>query len=153
MPTAHKGSPAEIAALDAYIKLMRAAETVTARAHGDLGDLTLTQFGVLEALHHRGPLCAGAIAGKILKSAGNLTLVLGNLERDGLVTRVRDCQDARRVIISLTPAGRKRVALLFPKVAAAITSEFAHLSAAEQAMLAELCKKLGRGRPAAATPR
>ncbi len=151
MPTAHKGSPAEVAALDAYIKLMRASETVTARAHGIIGDLTLTQFGVLEALYHRGPLCAGAIAEKILKSAGNLTLVLSNLERDGLVVRQRDCQDARRVIISLSPAGRDKIAALFPKVAAAITAEFGPLSPAEQAMLGELCKKLGRGRTPSST--
>ena len=149
MPTAHRGSLAEVAALDAYIKLMRASESVTSRAHGLLGDLTITQFGVLEALYHRGPLCAGEIAQKILKSAGNLTLVLSNLERDGLVSRERDRADARRWIVSLTEAGRARIAALFPKVAAAITSEFAHLSPAEQAMLAELCKKLGRGRPAA----
>lgn len=146
MPTAHKGSPAEVAALDAYIKLMRAAETVTSRAHGNLGDLTITQFGVLEALYHRGPLCAGDIAKKILKSAGNLTLVLSNLERDGLIARKRDRSDARRWIISLTKTGRNRIAALFPQVAASITAEFSHLSPAEQAMLGELCKKLGRGR-------
>ena len=152
MPTAHQGTPAEVAALDAYIKLMRASETVTARAHTLLaGELTLTQFGVMEALYHRGPLCAGELAEKILKSAGNLTLVLANLERDGLVTRERDQDDARRWIISLTTAGRKRIAALFPKVSAAITGEFAHLSPAEQAMLGELCKKLGRGRQTAST--
>ncbi len=146
MPTAHQGSSAEVAALDAYIKLMRAAETVTSRVHGPLlGELTVTQFGVLEVLHHRGALSAGEIAEKVLKSAGNLTLVLANLERDGLISRERDRSDGRRWIISLTAAGRKRVSALFPKVAAAITAEFAHLSRAEQAMLGELCKKLGRG--------
>jgi MarR family 2-MHQ and catechol resistance regulon transcriptional repressor len=149
MPTAHQGSPAETAALDAYIKLMRATESVTARAHVPLaGNLTLTQFGVLEALYHRGPLCAGEIAGKILKSAGNLTLVLANLERDGLVTRSRDRDDARRWIIELTPAGRKRITALFPRVAASITTQFSVLTRAEQAILGELCKKLGRGQPA-----
>jgi MarR family 2-MHQ and catechol resistance regulon transcriptional repressor len=151
MPTAHQGSPAEVAALDAYIKLMRAAETVTARAHALLeGELTLTQFGVLEALYHRGPLSAGELAEKILKSAGNLTLVLANLERDRLISRERDPDDGRRWIISLSAAGRRRIAALFPRVASAITAEFAHLSSAEQKRLGELCKKLGRGpRPAA----
>lgn len=154
MPTAHKGSPAEIAALDTYIKLMRASETVTARAHTPLaGNLTLTQFGVLEALLHRGPLAAGEIAEKILKSAGNLTLVLANLERDGFITRVRDKHDARRWVVSLTAAGRKRVTALFPQVAAAITDEFSRLTPAEQAMLAELCKKLGRTGPALFPPK
>jgi MarR family 2-MHQ and catechol resistance regulon transcriptional repressor len=148
MPTAYRGPSAEVTALDAYIKLMRAAESVSARAHTPLGDLTLTQFGVLEALLHRGPLCAGEIAAKLLKSAGNLTLVLSNLERDGLVARQRDRADARRSIVSLTPAGRRRIGALFPRIAAAIAREFAHLSPAEQAILGELCKKLGKGLPA-----
>lgn len=141
---------AQAAALDAYVKLVRASESVSVRAHGLLaGELTFTQFGVLEALLHRGPLSAGELAEKILKSPGNLTLVLANLERDGLVSRERDRADARRWIVSLTASGRKRIGALFPKVAAAIAAEFAHLSAAEQAMLGELCKKLGLGRPAA----
>lgn len=146
MSTLHSGAPAETAALDAYIKLMRAAESVTARAHVLLaGDLTLTQFGVLEALYHRGPLCAGELAEKILKSAGNITLVISNLERAGLISRTRDAGDARRWIIALTPAGRDRIALRFPQIAAALTQEFAVLSPGEQAMLGEICKKLGRG--------
>ena len=148
--TARTSPPAETSALDAYIKLMRASESVTSRAHALLlGELTLTQFGVLEALYHRGPLSAGELAEKILKSAGNLTLVLANLERDGLVSRERDRADARRWIVSLTAAGRARIAALFPRVAAALAAEFSVLTPAEQAMLAELCKKLGLGRPAA----
>lgn len=150
MPAIRTSPPAEASALDAYIKLMRASESVTSRAHALLlGELTLTQFGVLEALYHRGPLSAGELAEKILKSAGNLTLVLANLERDGLVTRVRDQSDARRWIISLSAAGRERIAALFPRVAAALADEFSVLTPAEQAMLAELCKKLGLGRSAA----
>jgi hypothetical protein len=59
MPTRYPGTPAETAALDAYIKLMRAAEAVTVRVGGVMTDagLTIGQFGVLEALLHHGPLC------------------------------------------------------------------------------------------------
>lgn len=142
-------TPAETLALDAYIKLMRASESVTVRSHTALPKgLTLAQFGVLEALLHRGPLCSSELAGKLLKSAGNLTLVIDNLERDGHVKRERDPGDRRFVTIHLTPQGRKFIADLFPAIAAGITREFAALTAAEQAMLGELCKKLGRGLPA-----
>ncbi len=140
-------SPAETAALDAYVKLMRASESVTARSHRSLPKgLTLAQFGVLEALLHRGPLCASELAAKLLRTAGNLTLVLDNLERDGHVRRERDAEDRRFVTIHLTPEGRAFINRLFPQVAADITREFAVLSPAEQAMLGELCRKLGRGR-------
>jgi MarR family 2-MHQ and catechol resistance regulon transcriptional repressor len=59
MPTHYRGSAQERAALDAYIKLMRAADSVTARLDPLMraADLTVGQFGALEALLHRGPLC------------------------------------------------------------------------------------------------
>ena len=144
--TAHRPS-AEAAALDTFVKLVRASESVTVRSHAGLPKgLTLAQFGVLEALLHRGPLCASELAAKLLKSPGNLTLVLDNLERDGHVRRERDPEDRRFVTVQLTAKGRRFITDLFPTIAAGITREFSILSSAEQAMLGELCKKLGRGR-------
>ncbi|MCX6952210.1 MAG: MarR family transcriptional regulator [Verrucomicrobia bacterium] len=141
-------SSAEAAALDAYVKLMRAAESVTARAHTVLPEgVTITQFAALEALLHRGPLFQSELALKLLKSGGNLTLVVDNLERDGLVARERDAQDRRRIAVALTPKGRKFITGLFPKVAASLAREFSALTAADQATLAQLCKQLGRGVP------
>jgi MarR family 2-MHQ and catechol resistance regulon transcriptional repressor len=146
MPAPAKPSPASSSALGAYIKLMRASESVTARAHLVLpAGVTITQFAALEALLHRGPLFQSELAGKLLRSGGNLTLVVDNLERDGLVVRERDANDRRFVRVALTPKGRKFIAGLFPKVAASLTREFAVLTAAEQTTLARLCRKLGRG--------
>ena len=146
MGTHYQGPAAEVAALDAYIKLMRAAESVTARAHAVLpAGLTLTQFSALEALLHRGPLYQSELATKLLKSGGNLTMVVDNLERDGLVVRERDPEDRRYVKVSLTPAGRKFIGTLFPKLAASLAREFAALSRADQAQLGRLCKQLGLG--------
>lgn len=144
MTTQRKTNAAEKASLAAYVKLMRAAEGVTTRAHAALPDnLTIPQFGVLEVLHHKGPLCQSDIAQKVLMSAGNLTLVVDNLERDGHVKRTRDKTDRRRVLVSLTAQGARFIAEIFPLVAASITKEFSTLTPAEQAMLGELCKKLG----------
>lgn len=149
MGTHHQGPPAEIAALDAYIKLMRAAESVTARTHVALPPgLTLTQFAALEALFHRGPLFQSELATKLLKSGGNLTLVVANLERDGFVTRERTPADRRFVKVALTPKGRRLIGALFPKIAAGVTREFSALTLREQSTLARLCKRVGLGRPA-----
>ena len=70
-------------ALNTYTKLMRAAESVTGRISRVMtaAGLTISQFGVLEALQHKGPLCQKDIAAKILKSSGNITLVIDNLEK------------------------------------------------------------------------
>ncbi|MFI5357120.1 MAG: MarR family winged helix-turn-helix transcriptional regulator [Opitutales bacterium] len=144
MGTHYQGPKAEVDALNAYIKLMRAAETVTARTMAALpASLTISQFGVLETLLHRGPMCQTELAGKLLKSGGNITLVVDNLEKAGWVIRQRDASDRRFVTVSLTEAGRAFIRELFPKVAASIAREFAALSTAEQFTLGWLCKRLG----------
>jgi MarR family transcriptional regulator, 2-MHQ and catechol-resistance regulon repressor len=149
MGTHFKGPKAQVTALDAYIKLMRAAESLTARSHHVLPDgLTLSQFGVLEALLHRGPLCPSELAGKLLKSAGNLTLVVDNLEKAGLVSRERDPKDRRYITVALTSKGRRLIEELFPKISASIAAEFEVLTPTEQATLGKLCKKLGLGKSA-----
>ena len=151
MPSRYQGSKAEIEALNAYIKLMRAAESVTTRAHAVLPkDITISQFGVLEVLLHCGPLCQTELAGKLLKSGGNITLIVDNLEKAGHVVRERSQEDRRFVTVSLTASGRAFISTLFPKVAASITRELAALSSAEQFTLGWLCKKAGTGASAPA---
>lgn len=146
MATRFKGTKAETDALNAYIKLMRAAESVTVRAHAVLPkDITLAQFGALEALLHCGPLSQSDLAGKLLKSGGNITLIVDNLEKAGHVVRERSSEDRRFVTVSLTDSGRAFITELFPKVAASITRELSALSSAEQFTLGWLCKKAGLG--------
>jgi MarR family transcriptional regulator, 2-MHQ and catechol-resistance regulon repressor len=147
MPTHYKGTPEITLALDTYIKLTRANSAFEARllAHGDLGDLTISQFGVLEVLYHLGPQCQGAISQKLLKSTGNMTLVLDNLEKRKLVRRTRSLEDRRMVLIDLTPQGRELIETVFPKHAAAIAEEMRVLSPQEQSELGRLLRKLGLG--------
>jgi MarR family transcriptional regulator, 2-MHQ and catechol-resistance regulon repressor len=143
----------EAVALDAYVKLMRAAESVTTRAHVVLPDgLTITQFGALEVLYHSGPMSPTQIAGKLLKSAGNITLVLDNLERGGWVKRERKHDDRRHVIVSLTNVGHDHIAKVFPSLAASMNREFSVLSQPEQLELARICRKLGLGAHIATSP-
>ena len=132
-------------ALNTYTKLMRAAESVTSRVNRSMAafDLTISQFGVLEALYHKGSLCQRDIAAKILKSTGNITLVIDNLEKRGLVRRERDNDDRRYLTIHLTGEGTSLIAQAFTRVEAAISSEMTSLTPPEQELLGSLCKKLG----------
>jgi len=132
-------------ALNTYTKLMRAAESVTNRVNRFMlaADLTISQFGVLEALLHKGPLCQRDIAAKILKSTGNITLVIDNLEKRGLVRRERDTEDRRYLTVHLTESGAELIAKVFTDVEAAIVAEMGILSENEQEQLGGLCKKLG----------
>jgi len=144
MGTRHQGAIEEINALNAFIKLQRSAESVSTRIHAVLPDgLTVTQFGVLEALYHLGPLCQSELAEKLLKSGGNLTLVVDNLEKAGLVLRERDASDRRFVVVRLTDKGNSFIGALFPKVVANVTREMNALSSTELADLGRLCKKIG----------
>ena len=144
MGTRHRGTIEEINALNAFIKLQRASESVSARVHAVLpSGLTVTQFGVLEALFHIGPLCQSELAEKLLKSGGNLTLVVDNLEKAGYVARERDPADRRFVVVKLTDKGQAFIAGLFPKVVANVTREMAALSGTELSDLGRLCKKIG----------
>lgn len=146
MGTHYTGSEEEVLALDAFIKLTRATDSLLSRLSQSesLKQLTVSQFGVLEMLYHLGPLSLGEISEKLLKSTGNITVVIDNLEKQNLVVRVREQQDRRIIRVSLTPEGRERIKKLFPYHVRAIREQMKVLNKDEQRMLAELCKRLGR---------
>ena len=148
MPTNYAGTRAELRTLDTFIKLTRCTNALLARlaARNSIADLSYSQFAVLEALYHLGSMTQGEISNKVLKSTSNLTTVIDNLERDGLVRRERDAQDRRVVHVHLTEAGTGKIEAVLPGHVAALVEELSILSAKEQETLGELCKKLGRGR-------
>lgn len=145
MPNRYPGSPEEIAALDAYVKLWRAAHAVEVAANRHLAshNLTISQFGVLEALHHLGPLSQRQLADKILRSSGNLTMVIDNLERDGLVRRERDQSDKRVIRVQLTDKGHELIWRVLPRHVQGIREVFAALEPGELQHLSHLTRKLG----------
>lgn len=145
MSSHHRGDPEEALALDTFIKLVRADESLQARLSHSYAAMGLSgsQFAVLEALHHLGPLCQRDLGQKLLKSSGNITLVLDNLERRGLVRRERSATDRRYITIHLTDEGDALIRRVFPDHAAHITRLLATLTPEEQRELGRLCKKLG----------
>jgi len=151
MPTHYKGKPEEVRALNAFINLIRASDSLASRLGAQLEAYGLTpgQFGALETLHHLGPLCQHALAEKLLRSGGNVTLVVDNLEKHGWVRRVRLKEDRRMVRIHLTPAGERLIARVFPQHLEALVEEISRLTPAEQESLRAICRKLGRGEEAA----
>ncbi|MEO8681048.1 MAG: MarR family transcriptional regulator [Vicinamibacterales bacterium] len=146
MGTRYHGKPDEVRALNAFIKLMRATDSISAELSRHVGEagLTLGQFGVLEALLHLGPMSQGDLGAKLLRSGSNITTVVDNLEKLGLVERTRRQDDRRVVDVALTPKGRTLIARLFPTHARRIVRLFSALTAANQRQLADLCRTLGR---------
>jgi MarR family 2-MHQ and catechol resistance regulon transcriptional repressor len=154
MATHHKGTAAQARALNAYIPLLRVADSVAAEAarRVEALGLTLTQFGVLEALLHMGPLSQAELCRKLLRSGGNTTLVVKNLAAQGLIKRGRkmrmragkQVQDRRAIIVELTPGGRRKIRRIFPEHVDWVVLRMSCLGVEEQERLRELCRKLGR---------
>lgn len=132
-------------ALGTWVKLSRAAESVAVALRPSLLEkgLTESQFGVLEALFSKGPMCQRQIGEKILKTSGNITLVIDNLEKQGWVRRQRDKEDRRQVTVSLTQVGDALISDIFPEHARRVEAALKALSQADQAELGRLCRKLG----------
>jgi MarR family 2-MHQ and catechol resistance regulon transcriptional repressor len=145
MPTHFEGRAETIRALNAYINLVRATDSLLARMAAQLASrgLTTAQFGVLEALLHLGPMCPRTLGQKLLRSGGNITLIVDNLEKHGWVRRERQEDDRRMIMIHLTPRGRRLVARIFPGHAEAVAREMSRLTPEEQEGLRVLCRKLG----------
>lgn len=146
MPNRYRGTPSEILALDTFVKLTRAAGTLTGRLLGPLQrdhGLTESQLGVLEALHHLGPMAQTQLCAKILRSGSNLTTVVDNLERNGWVRRERGEEDRRVQMVHLTDEGRRLIEAVLPKHVARIAGLVGALTEDEQRQLGRLCRKLG----------
>ena len=145
MGSHYKGSKKEIRALDTYIKLIRAADTLSSGINMNLSTagLTESQFNVLDALFHLGPLTQKDLGRKLLKSGGNITMVIDNLEKRNLVKRRRGEKDRRVFFVSLTLQGRRQIENILPEQVSRIKNEMSTLSRGEQNELQRLCKKIG----------
>lgn len=148
MGTKYKGNKGEINALNAFININRAVNSIGTRISKNFQQkgLTESQFGVLEALLHLGPLYQKEIAEKLLVSSGNITMVIDNLEKRELVKRLRYQKDRRYFNIELTNKGKNLIKSIFPEHVKAIVREFETLTQEEQKVLRNLTRKLGKGK-------
>lgn len=138
------GHKADVA-LSMWVKLSRASTAFyreTAEHIRTFG-LTMAQFGVLEVLGHKGPLTLGELCHKGLVSGGNMTVVVDNLELDGLVERHRSTTDRRVIEVQLTSKGKRLFERIFPEHAEHVAGLASVLSEGEQRRLGSLLKKLG----------
>jgi DNA-binding MarR family transcriptional regulator len=68
--------------------------------------LTFPQYLVILALLDGAPQTVGALGARLDMDTGTITPLVKRLEAAGLVSRVRDRTDERRVLVDLTAAGR-----------------------------------------------
>ncbi len=131
--------------LKIIIGLHRVANTIdrqTSRIASEY-DLTIGQFGVLEALYHKGDMTVGEVQEKILSSSGTIPLIINNLAKRGYLVRVQDKNDRRRCILHLTQKGQELISQVYPENEAKIIEMMAAWTDEEKTQLAVLLKKFG----------
>ncbi|WP_337872242.1 MarR family winged helix-turn-helix transcriptional regulator [Ignavibacterium sp.] len=145
MGTKFQGSVEEKIVLDCFIKLFRASELIRNKSRRVINDTGFSngQFFVLDALYHLGSMPQKILSEKIMRTEGNLTMIISNLLKRKLIRRVRSKQDGRVYIISLTEKGKTEYEKLFPYFLHAVKSDFDVLSKEEKILLQNICRKLG----------
>ena len=123
-------------------KADKAVEKVDRESIDQTG-LGLSDFTIMEALLHKGPLTINQIGQKVLLTSGSMTAAVNRLERKGLVKRIQDASDGRCFYVRLTKRGRKVINDAFyrhqqnlEKIAEVLTRE-------ERTELVRLLRKLG----------
>ena len=124
-------------------KALHAVEAYALRSIAGQG-IGATDFAVLEALLHKGPLPVNEIGRKVLLTSGSITTAVDRLEEKGLVERRAHGSDRRARIVHLTRQGRTLITRVYAQHATDIERlAAASLTKAERATLIRLLKKFG----------
>jgi MarR family transcriptional regulator, 2-MHQ and catechol-resistance regulon repressor len=129
-----------------FLVLWKAAHAVEAYAGKSVTELEIagSDFAVLEALLHKGPLPVNDIGKKVLLTSGSITVAVDRLEKRGLVERRAHNTDRRARVVHLTKEGRKLITRAYDRHAADMERlASASLTKAERQQLIRLLKKIG----------
>jgi MarR family 2-MHQ and catechol resistance regulon transcriptional repressor len=129
-----------------FLVLWKAASAVQAYAEKSIAALEMcgSDFAVLEAVLHKGPLPVNEIGKKVLLTSGSITVAVDRLEAKGLVERRAHGTDRRARIVHLTKEGRKVITRVYADHAADMERlASASLTKAERKTLIGLLKKIG----------
>ena len=129
-----------------FLVLWKAAHAAQSYAEKSILGLEMcgSDFAVLEALLHKGPLPVNEIGKKVLLTSGSITVAVDRLETKGLVERRAHGTDRRARIVHLTKEGRKLITRAYAEHAADMERlASASLTRAERKTLISLLKKIG----------
>src|SRR5207237_197500 len=129
-----------------FLVLWKAARAAQAYAEKSISELEMcaSDFAVLEALLHKGPLPVNEIGKKVMLTSGSITVAVDRLETKGLVERRAHGTDRRARMVHLTRAGRKVITRVYADHAADMERlAAASLTRTERRSLISLLKKIG----------
>lgn len=130
--------------VQAWLALSRATRAVEghARQSVEAAGLGMSDFAVLEALLHKGPLSVGELGRLVLLTSGSMTAAVDRLEREHLVERTTTADDRRARIVHLTDTGSAFIRATFADHERDMERAFEPLSSAELRTLVGLLGKL-----------
>jgi MarR family transcriptional regulator, 2-MHQ and catechol-resistance regulon repressor len=129
-----------------WLVLWKASRTLHAHADQSIESLQMCQsdFGVLEALLHKGPLPIKSLGEKVLLTSGSITSAIDRLEQRGWVERSTDGNDRRSRIVRLTADGRKTIREAFIGHRQHMEAAVSGLNTQERLTLLDLLRRLGQ---------
>ena len=129
-----------------WIVLARCHHALMLLVERDIAGLGLcvSDFMVLEALLHKGPLTISETQSKVLLASGSMTAAVDRVESRGLVVRKAQAGDRRARRIELTPDGRSLIEGAFRTHAEHLENALAVLQEEEKQQVYDSLKKLGR---------
>jgi DNA-binding MarR family transcriptional regulator len=101
------------------------------QALGKVLGLNPTDVRCVDLLDRHGTMTAGSLAELAGLSTGAVTFLLDRLERAGFVSRVRDLDDRRRVLVELVPMARRQISELHKGLFEAWRASAQHFSLAD----------------------
>jgi MarR family 2-MHQ and catechol resistance regulon transcriptional repressor len=129
-----------------WLVFMKAFRALFPHAAGSIKQTELgdSDFRVLEALLHKGPLPVNTVGPKVWLTPGSISVAVDRLVRKGLVSRKDRAGDRRVRQVELTAKGRALITRGFREHAAAMETAVSILSKNERLTLLRLLKKLGK---------
>ena len=138
--------PPDSSGVHLWLVLWKASRTLLSHADESIESLDMgwSDFGVMEALLHKGPLPIKALGEKVLLTSGSITSAIDRLERRGWVERTADGHDRRSRIVRLTPAGRKIIREAFAGHKKHMEAAVSSLDTQDRLVLIDLLRRLGQ---------
>jgi DNA-binding MarR family transcriptional regulator len=144
MPTVEKVARTDAGlAAELRISVMRLRRRLTNERHPD-NELSIPAMAVLGALFRKGDLTVGELATHERVQPPSMTRMVSGLEEGGYLTRRPDETDGRRVVVSLSDAGRATVLADRRSRDAWLTKRLKELTPDERAVLREAAPILER---------
>ncbi|MDE8277727.1 MarR family winged helix-turn-helix transcriptional regulator [Erysipelothrix rhusiopathiae] len=107
-------------------------------------DINVNEFQALEALYHKRKLTTQALCDTVLVPGSSMTYVVDQLEKKGLVVRLKDEKDRRINYVMLSPKGLNDTEIIYNKHYEEMRKRFDKLTSEEEVTLQILLKKIGK---------